>query len=103
VNGTAGALAAWWPDLAVVMEALRAAGRDGVADELMDAMRGGATSTEILGRIGLVLDRHGGRFSGLDGPARAAAKRVEATVEGAFPGSGLRRRLRRLLRFGRTA
>jgi hypothetical protein len=49
---------AWWPPYAIVTDGLRRIGRDDVADALRDAVQGGATGTEIIGRVGLVLRAH---------------------------------------------
>lgn len=48
----------WWPPYAVVTDGLRRIGRADIADALRDAVQGGATGTEITGRIGLVLHAH---------------------------------------------
>jgi len=49
---------AWWPPYAIVTDGLRRVGRDDIADALRDAVQGGATGTEIIGRVGLVLRAH---------------------------------------------
>lgn len=79
----------WWPDLGAVVADLRAGGHGDVADELVDAVRGGATSTEILGRVGLVFrDRRSVR-SRLSPPAVKAWDAVLADVFRASPGERL--------------
>jgi hypothetical protein len=47
-----------WPPHAIVTDGLRRVGRHDIADALRDAVQGGATGTEVLGRIGLVLRAH---------------------------------------------
>jgi hypothetical protein len=86
----------WWPDLGAVVAALREAGRADVADRLVDAVRGGATSTEILGRVGLVLRDERPLRSKVGDPARRAWDAVMADVSRAFPGFWLGHWLNRL-------
>jgi hypothetical protein len=58
-----------------------------VADLLVDAIRAGATSGEILGGIGVVLCNHRALRSQLSDPATSAWDAVMADVYRAFPGS----------------
>ena len=48
----------WWPDLGIVAAALRRTDRPAKADLLVDAIRAGATSSEMLGGIDDVLRDH---------------------------------------------
>ncbi len=82
-------LQAWWPDLGTVVAALRCTDRAAVADLLVDAVRAGATSGEILGGIGVVLRDHRALRSQLSDSAASAWDAVMADVDRAFPGSGL--------------
>lgn len=84
-------LHARWPDLGIVTDALRRADRPATAELLVDAIRAGATSSEILGGIGGVLRDHFVLRSQLSDPAANAWDAVMAGVHRAFPGSRLRR------------
>ncbi len=86
----------WWPDLGTVVAALRYAGRADVADRLVGAVRAGASSSEILDGVGVVLRDERGLRSRLGDPARRAWDAVMADVRRAFPGSGLGHWLSRL-------
>jgi hypothetical protein len=86
----------WWPDLGTLVAALREAGHTDVADRLVDAVRAGATSSEIVGGVGLVLREERGLRSGLGEAARRAWDAVMADVRRAFPGSWLGHWLDRL-------
>jgi hypothetical protein len=86
----------WWPDLGTVVAALRQAGRGDVADRLVDAVRAGATSGEILDGVGGVLCDARILRSRLDEPARRAWNAVMADVRRASPGSALGHWLGRL-------
>ena len=88
----------WWPDLGTVVVALREAGRGDVADRLVDAVRAGASSSEILGDVGLVLREERALRSRLGDPARRAWDGVRADVRRAFPGAWLGHWLHRLTR-----
>ena len=87
----------WWPDLGTVVVALREAGRGDVADRLVDAVRAGASSSEILGDVGVVLREERALRSSLGDPARRAWDGVRADVRRAFPGFWLGRWLNRPL------
>jgi len=69
-----------------------------VADLLVDAVRAGATSTEILGGVGVVLREHRALRSGLSDSAASAWDAVMADVHRAFPGSSLADWIARLSR-----
>ena len=47
----------YYERLANLRQRLEAAGEPGLAEELLDAERGSATSSEILGRTGVILER----------------------------------------------
>lgn len=79
----------WWPDLGTVVAELRCADRPAVADLLVEAVRAGATSSEILGGIGVVLRDHRALRSQLSDSAASAWDAVMADVYRAFPGSRL--------------
>jgi hypothetical protein len=79
----------WWPDLGTVVAELRRAHRPDVADLLVDAVRAGASSSEILGGIGVVLRDHRVLRSQLGDSAASAWDAVMADVYRAFPGSRL--------------
>lgn len=87
------------PELQTIARALRRAGRPDVADQLIDAERGGATGSEILGRIGLVLREHVRLRGTLDDEARRAWDALARQIDHAFPGARLRLWLARLLSF----
>lgn len=89
-------LKAWWPDLGTVVAELRRSGQPAVADLLVDAVRAGATSTEILGGVGLVLRDHRALRSQLSKSAVSAWDAVLADVYRAYPGSRLSHWLARL-------
>ena len=82
-------LQTWWPDLGTVVAELRRIDRAAEADLLVDAVRAGATSGEILGGVGVVLRDHGALRSQLSDSAASAWDAVMADVHGAFPGSSL--------------
>lgn len=86
----------WWPDLGVVLTELRRIDRSASADLLVDAVRSGATSGEILGSIGAVLRDHRELRSRLSDSAAHAWDSVMADVQRAFPGSRLTQHLARL-------
>lgn len=73
-------LQAWWPELGITVKALRAIGESSVAERLVDAVRAGATSSEILGLLRLVLDAHCRLRARLDDPARQAWDAVVAAA-----------------------
>ncbi len=90
-------LSAWWPDLGAVVAALRRMDRGDVADRLLEAVCGGATSGEVLGRVGLVLDEHRALRPRVGDSAAGSWKAVMADVGRAFPGFGFRRWIGRLM------
>jgi hypothetical protein len=65
-------LRAWWPDLGLVVTELRGLGQPAVANALVDAVRAGATSSEILGGVGVVLHQHRGLRPRLSDAGNAA-------------------------------
>jgi hypothetical protein len=73
-------------ELERVMEELRRLGEAAVADELDVAERGGATGTEVLCRVGSVLDGHRPLRSRLSESGRRAWDSVMSEVHRAFPG-----------------
>ena len=77
----------YWPDLGIVVVELRRTERAAVADQLVDAVRAGATSGEILEGIGVVLREHRALRSRLDNSAASAWDAVMADVRRAYPGS----------------
>lgn len=91
------ALQRWWPDLGAVVVELRRSGQASVADKLVDAVRGGATSGEIVGCVGVLLRDHRDLRAGLSEEARRAWDRVLADVFRAFPGERPAHWLARLL------
>lgn len=91
-------LQTWWPELGTVVTELRRIDRPAVADLLVDAVRAGATSGEILGGIGAVLRDHRALRSQLGDSAASAWDAVMADVYRAFPGSRLAQWFARLSR-----
>jgi len=65
-------LKAWWPDLGAVVAELRQGDQPDVADLLLDAVRAGSTSGEILDNMGVLLREHRPLRSTLSAPAMAA-------------------------------
>ncbi len=94
----------WWPDLGTVVAELRRIERSDVADRLLDAVRGGATSSEILGNIGIALRDYRALYSQISESAAAAWDAVMAKVNRDYPGGRLAHWLTRLRRrlTGRT-
>lgn len=84
----------WWPDLGTVATELRRAGQPAAADSLAEAVRAGATSSEILGAVGKVLREHRALRAGLSDSAARAWDAVMADVDRAFPGAKPLQRLR---------
>ena len=78
-------LSKWWPDLGIVVAELRRSGQPAVADLLVDAVRAGATSSEILGGVGAVLHDHRALRSRLGRPVAGARGAVMGDVHRAFP------------------
>ena len=91
-------LHAYWPDLATVIAQLRRADRPAVAEALVDAVRAGATSSEILGGVGVVLREHRALRSVIGAAGVRAWDAVMADVNRAFPVSRLARWVARLTR-----
>lgn len=88
---------AWWPEYALVTDALRRVGRAEIADALRDAVRGGATGTEILGRVGLVLRAHDAERARLDADGKHAWDAMVHAVNESRPLPALAYWIRRLL------
>jgi hypothetical protein len=88
----------WWPDLGTVVAELRRAGHLVVADLLVDAVRAGATSGEILDGVGVVLRDHRELRSQLGESAARAWDAVMAELHRAYPGSRLAHWFARLTR-----
>lgn len=88
----------WWPDLGTVAAELRRIDQSAVADLLVNAVRAGATSGEILDGIGVVLRDHRNLRSQLSDSAVKAWDAVIADVHRAYPGSRLGHWLAWLLR-----
>ena len=78
-------LGRWWPDLGAVVAELRRADQPGVADQLIDAVRAGSTSGEILGGVGAVLRPQRALRSRLSDSAKKGWDAVIAEVDRAFP------------------
>ena len=77
----------WWPDLGTVVTELRRADQPAVADSLVEAVRAGTTSSEILGGVGAVLRDRRTLRSRLSDSAARAWDTVMADVDRAFPAS----------------
>jgi hypothetical protein len=75
----------WWPDLAIVAAELRRAGQSDAAELLVDAVRSGSTSSEILGGVGAVLRERRAFRSRLSDVAARSWDAVMADVDKAFP------------------
>lgn len=78
----------WWPDLGTVVADLRRIQQNSVVEQLLDAVRGGATSSEILGEVGVVLREHVALRAALNERAQSAWDAALADVQRAFPGLG---------------
>lgn len=78
-----------WPELDELVAALRRAGEPAVADLLVDAVRAGATGSEVLGSLGVVLRDHHALRARLGDADRQAWDAVMAAVRRAYPGSRL--------------
>lgn len=78
-------LVSWWPDLGQVVMELRRLNHSAEADHLLDAVAAGATSTEILGSVGLILLRSGNLRSELTRQNKASWDRVMADINNAYP------------------
>lgn len=79
----------WWPDLGTVVAELRRAGQPAVANLLVDAIRAGATSGEILDGVGVVLRDHRELRSRLGDSGTRAWGAVMADVDRGHAPSGL--------------
>lgn len=88
----------WWPDLGAVVTELRGSGRSGVADALVEAVRTGSTSGEILDAVGVVLAGDRRLRSTLSASGASALDAVLADVNRTYP---LRRLVDRLARLRR--
>jgi hypothetical protein len=75
----------WWPDLGTVVIELRRIGQSSVADLLVDTVRAGATSSEILGGVGRVLKNHYALHYQLSDSTQNAWNAVMVEVFRAFP------------------
>jgi hypothetical protein len=91
-------LKAWWPDLGTVVDELRKSDWPAVADLLVDAVRAGATSGEVLDGVGGVLREHRSLRAKLTAPAVTACDAVMADVYRAYPGLRLAHWFARLTR-----
>lgn len=78
-------LRAWWPDLGLVVTELRRLDHADEAGRLHDAVAAGATSSEILGSVGVVLLHARALRSQLDIQSRASWDRVMANINRAYP------------------
>ncbi len=88
---------AWWPALSVVTAEMRALGRHDIADDLDRSVRGSATSSELLGNVGLVLRAHDVQRSRLGREGRGAWDLIVRDVNRDYPLRALAYRLRRLI------
>jgi hypothetical protein len=77
----------WWPDLAAVVAELRRDNQPQAADRLLDAVHAGATSSEILGGVGVVLREQRAFRSKLSDAVAKSWDTVMADVDKAFPPS----------------
>ncbi len=77
----------WWPELGAVVADLRRIGESAMADRLVDAVIGGATSGEILDGVGCALRDHRALRPRLGDTAMDAWDRVQADVDRAYGGS----------------
>ena len=91
-------LKAYWPELARVVQELQRAQQHAVAALLVDAVRAGATSGEILASIGGVLRDHGAIRSQLTKSGVEAWDAIMADVRRAYPGAGFGHWVARLFR-----
>ena len=88
----------WWPDLATVVAELRRNDQPAVADLLVDVVRAGATSGEILNGIGGVRREQRALRSQLGDSATSAWDAVMADANRAYPGSRMTHWFSRLIR-----
>lgn len=80
-------LQTWWPDLGTVVAELRRVNQPAVADLLVDAVRAGATSGEIIDGVAVVLRDHHELRCRLNALGMAAWDAVMADAHRAYPGS----------------
>ena len=88
----------WWPDLGTEVAELRRIDRSDVADLLVDAVRAGATSSEILSLVGVVLRDHRALYSRISHSAATAWDAVMADENLAYPAKRLAHWVNRLTR-----
>lgn len=88
---------AWWPELYVVTAELRALDRHDIADDLDRSVAGSATSSELLGNVGLVLRAHDVQRSRLGAEGRGAWDRIMRDINRGYPVRALAYRLRRFI------
>lgn len=89
-------LQAWWPALGLVVTELRRTEYP-ATDSLVDAVRTGTCSSEILGGVGVLLYLHHAHRPQLGDPTAAAWGAVMADVYRAFPDLRLRHWFLRLV------
>ena len=94
-------LRTWWPELGTLVSALRGIDQPAVADQLLDAVRGAATSGEVLGAVGSVLKAQHALRSRVGVEAGSSWDKMMADVHRAYPGARLRHWLARLTRRAR--
>jgi len=82
-------LDAYWPDLGSLVAELRRVGREDVADQLLDGLRVGGSSDEILGEVSLVLRRHRALRRELGATGAKAWDGILRDAHRAFPGTHL--------------
>lgn len=87
-----------WPAFGTLVAELRRIDRSDVADRLLDAVRAGATSGEILGNLGILLRNHRALYPKISPSAAAAWDAVMADVNRAYPGGRLAHWFTRLTR-----
>ena len=78
-------LLSWWPELGHVVKELRRLNHPDVADCLLDAVAAGATSSEILGSVGLILLRSSKLRYEFTRQNKASWDRVMADINHAYP------------------
>ena len=78
-------LLTYWPALGIVAVELRRIGHPAAASQLLNAVRSGATSGEILGEVGQVLRAHFALRKTLDGPTRLVWDSIVSDARKAFP------------------
>ena len=88
---------AWWPELYTVEAELRALDRHDIADDLDRSVLGSATSSELLGNVGLVLRTHDVQRSRLGVEGRGAWDRIMRDVNHSYPLRALAYRMRRVI------